>query len=180
MAGQSNAVFEISKNRQFKPSKPQHQSGQEQGDVPGKSIKIETLGRITNGSFDLSGSMGVLLVEAKRVSFTSLFEIRKAFSSTFASMDQYDNATMLLAALADKRLDVLSLLRNLLVHRAGVADAEYIEASLIIPTAPQMQLGHKIPLDGEITRTQVETAVSCAMSLVKGVDQWLSATKPTK
>ena len=173
LSGLSNAVSELARGRTIKFNKSQKAEG---GDAPGKSIKVELIGQVTNQSFDLSNRMGTFLSEAKRASFTSLSEIRRAYSSAFATEEEYDNARPLLVALADERLDVLTLMRNLLVHRAGDADDVYIKESSKIASAPKIDPGNKMFLNGEITRKQVESAVSCAMSLVQGMDQWMTTT----
>ncbi len=177
LSGLSNAVTELARGKAVKFNRSQKN---EDRDVPGKSVKVELIGQVTNQSFDLSNCMGTFLSEAKRVSFTTLSDIRKAYATAFATQEEFDNARPLLMAMADERLDVLSLLRNLLVHRAGNADEVCIKDSAKVASAPKIKLGHKLFLDGEITRTQVEASVLCAMSLVKGIDLWLSTTPKTK
>ena len=94
-----------------------------------KSIPLGIIEKITKGRYDLSSMMGDLLVAAGRVKFTSLSSIREAYSLAFDDkshklrpyIDEIDDS------LAQKGLDAIALVRNLLVHKAGLADEDYIE-----------------------------------------------------
>ena len=77
-------------------------------------------------------------------------------------------------ALRDQRLDSLSIARNLLVHKAGVADPDYREDQKRAPGLPHLDLGQRLPLDGPFTVANVSAAVECGVALIQAVDKWLS------
>ena len=84
-------------------------------------------------------------------------------------------------ALADKSLNAMSAVRNLIVHKAGKADVVYLEDRKAAPTAPQLKLGEELSLDGQTCRNLIEPVISTSVELVKSVDSWLMLTrrKPT-
>src|SRR5262249_53765735 len=53
-------------------------------------------------------------------------------------------------ALSDPSIDALKCVRNLLVHRAGIADEEY-EGAAYGTTAPQLKTGQRLELDASAT-----------------------------
>jgi hypothetical protein len=94
-------------------------------------------------NYDLRRSMGSVLRVTQ--SFDRLDGIREAYSVAF-----HKNSVAVDAALGDKSLDALSSVRNLIVHRAGQVDREYLDGTKGLPTCPQGVLGSKIALDGEL------------------------------
>jgi hypothetical protein len=105
-----------------------------------KTISLERAREITRGTFDLSSHMGSLLKGNRK--FTTLAGIREAYSLAFS-----DHAVFIEEALSDKSLDALSLVRNLLVHKAAVADDEYVARLAMVPLAPKLAW---IPTEGKL------------------------------
>src|SRR5262249_47507032 len=103
--------------------------------------------------------------------------IRDAYSSAFSEKEKKARTADIDSALADKALNALSAVRNLIVHKAGVADSEYAEKAKNAPTAPQLKQGDKLQLTGAICRTLIDDAVKSSIKVIKGVDSWLVLTK---
>lgn len=131
-----------------------------------KSLSSVTLSSINRLGYNLSNRMGTLLRE--RVPFTSLKVIREAYSVAFSK--RYDAID---SALASPALDALSVVRNVLVHRAGVADEAYRRRSNGLLTIPKANLGEVIGLDGEIVAGLVDPMLESVSALIKAVDQWI-------
>jgi hypothetical protein len=140
-----------------------------------KSISLREIHQQTQGSYDLSGKMGSIL--KGRFKFTTLKGIREAYSSAFSEKQKKARTASIDSALAEKGLDALSAVRNLIVHKAGIADAEYEEKVKNIPIAPQLKARDKLELDGDICRTLIDLCVGSSMKLIGAVDSWLMQTK---
>jgi hypothetical protein len=132
-----------------------------------ESFKSATLQSINRLGYDLSTQMGTLLRE--RVQFTSLRAIREAYSLAFSK--HYDAIDK---ALANQSLDALSVARNVLVHRAGVADEAYRKHSNGLLNIPRANPGEVIGLDGEIVVGLVDPMLESVSALIKAVDQWIA------
>ena len=85
----------------------------------GKSISLVQLQKY---KFNVSKSMGTLLIDERKVSFTSLEDIQIAYKRAF-----FEHADSILGNLNDWSLNALSVLRNLIVHRSLVCDDSYID-----------------------------------------------------
>jgi hypothetical protein len=96
---------------------PQYQRSGSDPDRETKSVPLNLIGM--NG-FDLRNSMGTVFRRQRRFEFTRLPSIREAYSQAFSV--KYGRID---AALGNKSLDCLSAVRNLIVHKASIADAEY-------------------------------------------------------
>jgi hypothetical protein len=83
-----------------------------------KSITISQLAKYGEHTFDLSKLMGTLFAAEQKADFTSLASTNSAYEKAFCkSVTTLDGA--------DLRL--LELVRNLIVHGAGVVDDDFIE-----------------------------------------------------
>jgi hypothetical protein len=149
------------------------------GDEPdlateGKHVSLRDIGMLTRGSYDLSHKMGTLL--KGRFKFTTLRGIREAYSSAFSENEKKARTAGIDNALRDKGLDALNAVRNLIVHKAGIADAEYEQKAKNTPPAPQLKEKDKLELDGNICRRLIDSGVRSSIELVKAVDSWLVLT----
>jgi hypothetical protein len=133
-----------------------------------KKIDLDELGNVSGNSFDLSRKMGTLL--RTKYEFNTLTKIREAFALAFdrPSVSQIDQA------LSSPAFDAIGLVRNVIVHRAGIADGEYIERIRGIPGAPKLMLGQRLDLDGETTFNLISLAVSQEAKLLRAVDEFLA------
>gem|GEM_PF-6390455 len=129
------------------------------------SIKTEMLQK---HGFNVPHQMGTILREMKAVSFTVLDEIRNAYKSTFTK-----HAQKIDASLANKSLDALSQARNLIVHKAGKCDAEYISRAKGLPQLPHLALGEQLMTNGILARQLIEPVITCCQELIDSVGAWL-------
>jgi hypothetical protein len=143
-----------------------------------KSIPIRAIHDITKGTFNLSTQMGELL--KGKVEFTRLWDIRRAYSLAFHPRSVRRNVVDSVdAALADKSLDEFAAVRNVIVHKASVADEDYDDDRKKLPTLPQAGADKRIVLDGERVRSLIEPAVGCCLKLLTTIDSWLHSEKAT-
>jgi hypothetical protein len=119
--------------------------------------------------------MGSLL--RKRFKFSTLRSIREAYSAAFSENEKKARTEKLDAALADRTLDALNLVRNVIVHKAGIADARYAERSRLFSLAPKRRAGEPLELDGGVCVALMKPVVASCLSLVNGVDMWLELTR---
>jgi hypothetical protein len=101
----------------------------------------------TNG-FDLSGKLGTYLIS--KADLSNVPAIRAAYTALFPAAEQ------LRICLLDERLWHLSQKRHLIVHRRGVADEAYIDA-----TGSSLQIGDPL----WVAPAEVEDAIEAAMAL---------------
>jgi hypothetical protein len=99
--------------------------------------------------------------------FDSLTGIREAYRLAFCrSYETIDEA------LDYNGLDALSVVRNLIVHKAGIVDREYLKraGALKIPIA---EIGKPIALDGNLTMELMISVIKSSIHLIVGVDEWI-------
>jgi hypothetical protein len=160
------------------PTRNTDEDDEEFDDIAEASDKRITLGKvyeITRGSYDLADRMGDFLVASNRVSFATLEGIRAAYSSAFSEKLRKARTDRIDASLASRKIDTLCKARNLLVHKAGFADPEYIEETKGLDL-PRLGKGERIKIDGGLVRSLVEPVLLSCIELIKGVDSWMSLT----
>ena len=112
-----------------------------------------TLDELATHSFDLSSSLGTLL--SSQQDFSDLRTIK----ATILPALNADAA--LAAALGDKTLWVLCQQRHLIVHRRGVIDSRYLEA-----TGEQLPIGSRLSVSPSQLESQLEAVVSTGTALL--------------
>jgi hypothetical protein len=142
-----------------------------------RQVTLGMMCKVTRGKYDLADKMGTLLAEATRVQFTTLEAIREAYSLAFSEKVRRAKTSQIDAALASKGFDTLSAVRNLIVHKAGVADEEYKGKDWCLPTSLQLREKEKLQLDGEKCRDLVAPVAQACVGLIKSVDSWLTLTR---
>jgi len=152
--------------------KPWRDGETEQDDTdfaPDKLRKDESkqipLDLIRQYKYDLTKVMGTLL--RGKFTFTTLDGIREAYWTAFKR-----NRVGVRACLQANCFDALSVLRNVMVHRAGVADSEYCRRAQGLPL-PQAKPGQKIELDGSIVFPLAEAVRDRSRELLSEVDAWI-------
>jgi hypothetical protein len=130
-----------------------------------REVRLTEIRRVTRGQYDLSDKMGTLLIE--KFDFSRLSGIRSAYSTAFSK-----NSANVDAALRSAALDAASIVRNLLVHRAGVADEEYVDRAKGAGL-PKLATGDRFPLNGNTSAKIIREALDAAVGLIKAVDGWL-------
>jgi hypothetical protein len=139
-----------------------------------KSIKLKYIHDYTHGTYEIRHKMGDLL--ATRFRFTSLKNIRIAYSSAFSDRGKGATTADIDAALVDISLDKLSIVRNLIVHSAGRCDVVYRESQNTIAALPKLEIGEPLLLDGEFLRNMLDNAIISSWKLVRAVDSWIATT----
>jgi hypothetical protein len=150
--------------KKTKPNSEDSQSGQ-QGRQESKQVFLDSIVEVTGNSFDLRKKMGELL--RTRYEFSTLESARQAYSSAF-----WCECAQIRDSLADISIDSLSLVRNLLVHKAGVADQKYVD-KMPATFAPVLNLKQPLKLDGTMVCDLVNPVVNQAVNLIKSVDEWI-------
>lgn len=135
-------------------------------DNKGRSILLSELRRVSRGSYNVSNLVGTLL--RAEFNFSRLSSIREAYSLAF-----FEHSNGVDKALSDKAFDALNVARNVLVHKAGRADQEYIGRTKSISTLPQLALGEQLVLNGTTTTNLNVPAIEAANRLIRAVDQWI-------
>ena len=129
--------------------------------------KVVALQYLQKYNYDLSSKMGTALKD--RFRFDTLESLRIAYAAAFCQ--DYDRIDDLLA---NKEIDALALIRNLLVHKGGVADQRYLDRASGLPNCPVADLWNPLHLDGEIVADVVSPVVRCGRDLIDAVDTWVA------
>ena len=114
-------------------------------------ISLETL---SAHDFDLSGSMGTIL--AAQQDLSDVYSIKVVFQALFPSNDALRDA------LNDTDLRILSLRRNLIVHRRGIIDPAYATAT----KCPRL-IGQRIKLEPNDLKVHLTTAMRTATVILE-------------
>jgi hypothetical protein len=133
-------------------------------DEESKWVSLNVLCRY---DFDLTGRMGSVLAESKKVSFKMLEDIRKAYRAIFSENSSIN------VAIAGVDLECLHAVRNVIVHRGGFADAMFCERVTRIPYWGGFNVGDELVLDGETVANLTNAAVNGGLGLLREVDEWL-------
>jgi hypothetical protein len=119
-------------------------------------------------NFDLRNVMGTMQRNMEKVGFTTLDKIRGAYADAFGI-----ESPGICKVLDDPALDNLSIVRNVIVHKAGVCDKEYKDKSDGKTLIPQLGVGDPLPLDGQLVADLLSPTVACCVRLVQSADNWL-------
>jgi hypothetical protein len=142
-----------------------------------REVTLGMMCKVTEGTYNLSDKMGTLLIETKRVQFTNLEAIREAYSLAFSENVRRARTDKIDMTLADRELDALSAVRNLIVHKAGKADSMYLDDCKSAPTAPKIkEENEKLQLDGEVCQSLIAPVLKLSVDLINAVDTWLTTT----
>jgi hypothetical protein len=128
-----------------------------------KLIRLELL---RSHKWDTAHKMGSIL--RGQFAFTTLAGIREAFEAAF-----YKKSDNIDRIILDDTFDQLSALRNVIVHKSAMADAEYERRTKQIPALPKFKNGEKIQLDGKMVADLVHATTQKTFALLSAVDRWL-------
>jgi hypothetical protein len=150
-------------------------------DLAGNPKEKQRKGRDENKKIDLSwlqrfdynvvGKMGTIL--KSKYGFDKLDSIRDAYSEAFG--DKAINAII-----EDKTLTALSLVRNLIVHKGGVVDDDYLKRKNDLPPSAIADFGKSLPMDGELTGALISRPIILGIELIMAVDNWISSQEKKK
>jgi len=138
-----------------------------------RESKAVPLDLIAMHGFDVRTKMGSIL--RGRFEFTRLESTREAYASAFEK-----NSAQIDKALSDISLDTLNAVRNLIVHKDGVADAEYLKKGKFLRSLPPAKIGDHISLDGAVVVQLVKPALTAANLLLIAVDDWLAKSQSSE
>lgn len=150
---------------ELKGTKKPKSSGRDEleGDRKGKEIALDWLHRY---QFDLRDRMGTVLRSRHR--FDRLSGLRLAYLQAFEK-----DSARLEEILNRDAIDALNSVRNLLVHKAGIADSEYERRSSSW-AIPKAAIGERISLDGDIVYGLIEPVSMATLELLAEVDRWIA------
>jgi hypothetical protein len=125
---------------------------------------------IAGYGFDVSGRMGTLLHDTKKVSFESLFDIKKLYTQTFKGEidDAFEPVNDLLKA---------EKTRHLFAHRGGLIDQKFKDQMKDHPEYAGAVVGERLRLTGPVTGAHVSACTRSGVALIKAVDRWSSCRK---
>ncbi len=123
---------------------------------------------LKNG-FDVGKKMGTILKDKKKdVSFRALADIQDAYSVAFSKQ-----GSAIVDILKRPRLRCAAAVRNLLVHKRGIVDQEFLKQTAGIPDLPAVTIGDNFPLSGKISAQLVDSCRHSAIALVLAVHAWI-------
>ncbi len=112
--------------------------------------------------------MGTILKERGELSFRSLNGIREAYQRAFSK-----KGGSVLNALDEPGLRYAAAVRNLLIHKRGIVDTEFLDQVAGIPDLPPLSAGDRFPLTGKICRELSDACRGSAIWLVNAVHAWI-------
>jgi len=136
----------------------------EESRVRAKSLDAHTL--FTRYGVDFSSSLGSVIYDRPLMSFNGMRGLRTVYKAAFG-----DDAKSLFDGFHELR--DLESLRNVLVHRAGIADKRFCDRVKQSPRLSVFEERKRVRLDGEMVAHHANAAISAGVSLVLWVDQWL-------
>jgi hypothetical protein len=129
---------------------------------------VLSLKHIKRLGYATEGKMGTLLKSV--ANFNSIRGIREAYRSAFWIDDE-----RIEKAIDYHKLRKLSLVRNLLIHRNGKVDTDFLEEAAGYPDLVAHKLGDVLSLNGGTMLALIEPAIECSKDLIQAVDQWVAS-----
>jgi hypothetical protein len=137
---------------------------------------------LASHDFNVSARMGQLLKDEGRANFTSLWGLKIAYYDAFRTPGDSDNRTS--APLVTffesnySNLKSLEAIRNLLAHRGGIVDEQFLdEVQPHSPALHALPVGEVIPADGMMVSDYLRVAINASVFLVNFVAEWLDKWK---
>lgn len=125
-----------------------------------------TMKELADSGFDVSSKIGTILRRKGVVNFDLFHNIIRAYELIFDKK---------IRSAFDKEpdLQVVSLVRNLLAHRAGIIDNKFIEKLPNGNSELRLSVGSRIVLTGPMVCSYIDSLVLCSTELLRFVDDWL-------
>lgn len=144
--------------------KPRSESRSGESDIsPSARVSFNDLQRF---SFEVRSSMGTILKNS--VSFRSLAGIREAYDRAFSK-----HSNQIVEILDDPGLQYAAAVRNLLIHKGGIVDAEFRKQVACLPSPLELTIGEKFPVTGRLCAELADACRTCAVWLVCAVHAWI-------
>ena len=138
-------------------------SQQTRGSRETRSVPLDW---IENHRFQVREKMGTIL--RLRFEFSKLSSTREAYACAFDRKSETIDA-----ALGHEAFEALNAIRNVLVHKAGKADREYVKRCSYLPMLPQTPEGQPVLLNGHIVTNLIRPCLEQAGNLMIAVDDWV-------
>lgn len=136
------------------------------------SSKMVKLNYLQAHGYDLSRRMGAVLRE--KFNFQILEGIRSAYLQAFDK-----SHAVVREAILHPSFTVLAAARNVLVHRAGIVDCEfmdkYVRSEDLRSVFPAVELEKPLPMTGLTVHNLIQPVVTQSVKLIEGVDGSLRA-----
>ena len=133
-----------------------------QGEAPdGFSGKTIPVGLLAKHGFDLRHVMGTLL--KPKFDFTTVRGAKTAFSAAFPRNASIESI------FEDEDLKLLEVVRHVIVHRAGIMDAEFLSRAQGICAVE----GEPLPLDCKVVSGIINAGINAACRVLEAVDRRL-------
>lgn len=136
------------------------------------SSKMIRLDFLQTHGFDLSKVMGNVLRE--RFNFQVLDGIRTAYLYAF-----HEKHAEIRRLIADPSLTALACTRNVLVHRAGIADENFMRdhshSSELQSLFPNIAVGEKLKLTGLVVHNLVQPVITVSLELLRSTGRALES-----
>ena len=117
--------------------------------------------------FDVRSNLGTMLKDQSR-NFRTLFGIQDAYRNTFQRQGERINSI-----LSEPPLKYTAAVRNVIIHKGGKIDEEYLDQVSRIPNAYRSAVGDKFALTGKMTYDLAEAALKSAADLLNAVHGWI-------
>jgi hypothetical protein len=137
-------------------------AGESPQGLTGKQISV---GLLAKYSFDLRGHLGTLL--KPKFDLTSLSNIRDAYYAAFGKVQP------LADLFEDEDLNLLEACRHVIVHRGGIADAEFVSRTRRMNIA--VEEGAPLPLDGRLVSKLANASTAAGCKLLAFLDGQLAS-----
>ena len=103
--------------------------------------------------------------------FRRLQSIRESYESLSPTSNEIN------AVLANPDLRKLNLVRNVLIHKAGIVDQQFLDGAGEIGWNSGNNLGQLIRIDGARVKELVSPLVQSSERLIRSVDKWITAKR---
>jgi hypothetical protein len=137
----------------------------EQGKAQERSMPLINLQRY---GYDLRGKMGTVLRDENKVRFDGFRDVQSVYKAVFGikAENAFKNAN---------DVQVVEAVRNLIAHRAGKMDKEFIERVERRPAFSASKVGDQLELTVASVRPHVDTLIRSSIVLAKFVDECVTS-----
>ena len=125
--------------------------------------------------------------------YASKYYFQKRDKMRFSYERAFMNDSDIGAALGDRKIDELSLLRNLIVHNRGIVDEKFRqqcedaiqfvhstpENTILLKEWSNLPIQHEFMFDGLLVRSVLDGTQAAAYQLLSAVDKWVTTHSPT-
>ncbi|QDU18885.1 hypothetical protein ETAA1_07810 [Urbifossiella limnaea] len=133
-------------------------------DDEGKTVPLKLIQKY---KFNLAAHMGTIL--RAKLSFDSLVRVRDAYRRAF-----YDDYRDVDAAINDDAIDKLFLVRNLIVHKAGIVDEMFARRTRSVPEFAGLEIDKPFPRDESKAIALIDPVIRSSVRLISAVDDWIA------